>query len=87
MQTEDFGEDHRNIMGRVRASSTKVATTTATLLEYVTESATDGRFDAGERTEIQRLILEAKDAVRQLARDFDMSRRLMNKPLNDKMFG
>lgn len=87
MQTEDFGEDHRNIMGRVRASSTKVATTTATLLEYVTESATDGRFDAGERTEIQRLILECKDAVRQLARDFDMSRRLMNKPLNDKMFG
>lgn len=87
MQTEDFGADHVRTMGRVRASCIQVAEASADLLCYITDAATDGTFDAGEKAEIQRRIMAAKDAVRALARDFDMSRRLLNQPVNQNMLG
>lgn len=82
IQNEDFSESHVRTMGRVKGACMRVAESTKDLLCYTTQAATDGKFDAGERAEIQRLILQAKDAVRQLARDFDMSRRLLNQPIN-----
>jgi hypothetical protein len=87
MQNEDFGESHVRSMGRIRGSCLKVAASTKNLLCYITDAACDGSFSAGEKSEIERLILETKDSVRQLARDFDMSRRLMNRPVNTELLG
>jgi len=87
MGSEDFGESHVRTMGRVKGSCMRVASSTKDLLCYITEAATDGTFDSSERAEIERQILEVKDAVRQLARDFDMSRRLLNQPMNSNLYG
>jgi len=87
IQTEDFGESHVRLMQKIKGSCIKVSTCSKELLCYITEAACDGQFSPAERTEIERLILQSKDSVRQLARDFDMSRRVSNKPMDTNIFG
>jgi hypothetical protein len=87
MQTEDFGTSHTQLMSKVRPSCYKVGVAAAELLCYITDAACDGTFNAGERTEIERLILQVKTSVSELAREFDMSRRAMNVPINTNILG
>lgn len=87
MQTEDFGRSHTQLMSRVRPSCYKVGVSSAELLCYITDAACDGTFSAGERTEIERLILASKTSVSELAREFDMARRGSNLPVNTNTLG
>jgi len=87
MQDEDFADSHVRLMDRIRGSARNVAICTRSLLCYITEAACDGSFTEAEKQEIRSMIAQSKDAVRELARDFDMSRRLLNQPINTNLLG
>jgi len=87
MQTEDFGKSHMQLMGKMRASCYKVGQCSAELLCYITDAACDGNFSAGERSEIERLILQSQTSVSEMAREFDMARRSLTQPINTSILG
>merc|ERR1719421_2547972 len=47
-QSEDFGESHKAVMGKIHDASMRVALATKKLLEAVTSAATDGDISANE---------------------------------------
>merc|ERR1719352_1708157 len=75
VSTEDFGESHLKIMGKIRGSSFGVSDSVKKLLIAVTEAATDGDISSAEKEHLADLVSEAKKAVKQLAVDFDAARR------------
>merc|ERR1719262_1191323 len=75
VSTEDFGESHLKIMDKIRGSSTAVAASVKKLLIAATEAATDGDISSAEKDTLKGLISEVKQAVKQLATDFDAARR------------
>merc|ERR1719191_174520 len=72
-----------SILGRCR----EVVKVTGELLNFVTEAASDGVFEASERQQMQAQIAKCKDAVRALARDFDVTRRNFRTPINSELLG
>merc|ERR1719262_180929 len=86
VSTEDFGDSHNKIMDKIRTSSTAVAESVKKLLITATEAATDGDISSAEKTHLQELVSEAKQAVKQLAKDFDGARRA-HKPFSKDTFG
>merc|ERR1719387_2288078 len=72
---EDFGPSHTAIMSKITEECIRVALATQKLLIAVTEAATDGDISSKEKAELSSLVLEAKAAVKALAKDFDGARR------------
>merc|ERR1719160_218122 len=75
---EDFGPSHTAIMSKIQNACMRVAMSTKKLTIAVTEAATDGDISSKEKAELSSLVLEAKAAVKQLAKDFDTVRRTQN---------
>merc|ERR1719158_1494934 len=84
---EDFGPSHTSIMEKIHDASIRVALATKNLLVAVTEAATDGDISSKEKAELQSLVLEVKAAVKQLAKDFDVARKALNKPVAQDLLG
>merc|ERR1719428_1398462 len=74
-RAEDFGPSHTAIMAKIRNASMQVALATTKLLNAVTVAATDGDISDAEKADLQKLVSEAKAAVKTLAKDFDAARR------------
>merc|ERR1719214_267665 len=74
-RSEDFGPSHTAIVGKIRNASMQVALATTKLLNAVTVAATDGDISDAEKADLQKLVSEAKAAVKTLAKDFDAARR------------
>merc|ERR1719313_403447 len=74
-RAEDFGPSHTAIVGKIRNASMQVALATTKLLNAVTVAATDGDISDAEKADLQKLVSEAKAAVKTLAKDFDAARR------------
>merc|ERR1719272_2141970 len=87
VQTEDFGPSHTAVMDKIRTASMRVALATKKLLIAVTEAATDGNISSQEKAELSSLVIEAKAAVKQLAKDFDGVRKALNKPISTDLLG
>merc|ERR1719235_915661 len=73
-------------MRRIKDSCYKVATCTEDLLNYITDAACDGSFNAGERSEIEGKIAATKLAVAKLAQDFQDARG-RGSGINESIFG
>jgi hypothetical protein len=86
VSTEDFGDSHMKIMDKIRGSSIAVAESVQKLLIATTEAATDGDISSTEKAQLKDLIDEAKQAVKQLAVDFDGARRAYG-PTSKETFG
>merc|ERR1719316_850386 len=86
VSTEDFGESHVKIMGVIGGSTFDVANSVKVLLIAATEAATDGDISASEKAHMQDLIADVKNAVKQLAVDFDKARRAY-KVVSKETFG
>merc|ERR1719214_147851 len=86
VSTEDFGDSHINIMDKIRSSSFAVSRTVAKLLITATEAVTDGDISDQEKDQLRGLVAETKEAVKQLAVDFDGARRAY-KPVSKDTFG
>merc|ERR1719272_1668507 len=87
VQTEDFGPSHTAVMDKIRTASMRVALATKKLLIAVTEAATDGNISSQEKAELSSLVIEAKAAIKQLAKDFDGVRKALNKPISTDLLG
>merc|ERR1719482_2517451 len=74
-RAEDFGPSHTAIMAKIRNASMQVALATTKLLNAVTVAATDGDISDAEKADLQKLVSEAKAAVKTLAKDFDAARK------------
>merc|ERR1719160_1010747 len=86
VSTEDFGDSHIKIMDKIGSSSFAVSRTVAKLLITATEAATDGDISDQEKDQLRGLVAETKEAVKQLAVDFDGARRAY-KPASKDTFG
>merc|ERR1719161_2290951 len=75
VSTEDFGESHLKIMDKIGGTSMVLAASVKKLLVAATEAATDGDISSAEKDTLKGLISEVKQAVKQLATDFDAARR------------
>merc|ERR1719345_461788 len=82
---EDFADSHIKVADKIRGSTRQVMRATTKLLITVTDAASDGDISSSEKTELLRLVKDAKDAVKQLAKDFDAVRRTLNKPINEEL--
>jgi len=87
VRSEDFGESHTAIMGKIRDASMRVALATSTLMVAVTEAATDGDISHEEKETLAGMVREAKAAVKQLAADFDRARKVVNTPVSKDLLG
>merc|ERR1719387_1643781 len=85
--TEDFGPTHTAVMGKIHDASVSVALATKKLLIAVTDAATDGDISSQEKAELSSVVLEAKAAVKQLAKDFDAARRAAKTPVSPDLLG
>merc|ERR1719272_553571 len=85
--TEDFGVSHNKVMDAIGDSSLALAQAAQKLLVAVTEAATDGNISSQEKAQLQGLIAEAKQAVKQLAVDFDKVRRSFSRPISQDILG
>merc|ERR1719446_388078 len=74
VSTEDFGDSHNKIMDKIKGSSFAVAEKVQVLLIKATEAATDGDISTAEKETLAGLVAEAKEAVKELAVDFDKAR-------------
>merc|ERR1719265_1074107 len=86
-QSEDFGPSHTAIMSKIHDASMRVALTTNKLMETVTHAATDGDISSNEKSELQSLVAEAKEARKQLAKDFDTARKAHGKAVSTDLLG
>jgi len=86
VQTEDFGPSHIAIMDKIRDSAVRVGLATTALMVAVTEAATDGDISSKEKSELKSLVLDAKAAVKGLAKDFDTARK-DHPPVSTDMLG
>merc|ERR1719191_1653891 len=75
VSSEDFGESHVKIMDKIRGSTLDVAASAKKLLIAATEAATDGDISSSEKDQLRGLVADLKQAVKQLAIDFDGARR------------
>jgi hypothetical protein len=83
--TEDFGDSHIQVMQNIMEDCRRVVRTAGQLLKSVTAAASDGKIDASEKESIRIQILQAKDAVRSLAKEFDVTRRAYQKPISGEL--
>merc|ERR1719321_1550072 len=86
-RTEDFGPSHTKIMRSIHDASIRLGLAVKELLLAVTAAATDGDISAQEKAELQSLVIEAKAAVSKLAKDFDVARKSLNKPVSTDLLG
>merc|ERR1719214_244496 len=86
-RAEDFGPSHTAIMGKIRNASMQVALATTKLLNAVTVAATDGDISDAEKADLQKLVSEAKAAVKTLAKDFDAARKAGGKAISADLLG
>jgi hypothetical protein len=87
VRSEDFGDSHAKVMGKIENASMRVALATKTLLNSVTEAAGDGDISQQEKDQLASLVSEAKEAVKQLAKDFDDARKALNTPVSQDLLG
>merc|ERR1719321_836035 len=86
-RSEDFGPSHTAIMAKIRNASMQVALATTKLLNAVTVAATDGDISDTEKADLQKLVSEAKAAVKTLAKDFDAARKAGGKAISADLLG
>merc|ERR1719337_678769 len=86
-RAEDFGPSHTEVMTKIRDASMKVALATTKLLNAVTVAATDGDISDAEKADLQKLVSEAKAAVKTLAKDFDAARKAGGKAISADLLG
>merc|ERR1719399_512185 len=86
-RAEDFGSSHTAIMSKIRNASMQVALATTKLLNAVTVAATDGDISDAEKADLQKLVSEAKAAVKTLAKDFDAARKAGGKAISADLLG
>merc|ERR1719388_274451 len=86
-RAEDFGPSHTAVMEKIRDASMKVALATTALLNAVTVAATDGDISDAEKADLQKLVSEAKAAVKTLAKDFDAARKAGGKAISADLLG
>merc|ERR1719159_1287616 len=86
-RSEDFGSSHTAIMSKIRNASMQVALATTKLLNAVTVAATDGDISDAEKADLQKLVSEAKAAVKTLAKDFDAARKAGGKAISADLLG
>merc|ERR1719214_525442 len=86
-RAEDFGPSHTAIVGKIRNASMQVALATTKLLNAVTVAATDGDISDAEKADLQKLVSEAKAAVKTLAKDFDAARKAGGKAISADLLG
>merc|ERR1719181_2675541 len=86
-RSEDFGPSHTAIMAKIRNASMQVALATTKLLNAVTVAATDGDISDAEKADLQKLVSEAKAAVKTLAKDFDTARKAGGKAISADLLG
>jgi len=86
-RAEDFGPSHTDVMGKISDASIKVGMATAALLNAVTHAATDGDISSDEKAELEKLVAETKEAVKNLAKDFHGARKALNAPISESLLG
>merc|ERR1719335_2095715 len=87
VQAEDFSDSHTAIMKEIHDESLAVGVATSKLLNAVTHAAGDGDISSEEKEELTSLVEEAKAAVKALAKEFDKTRRTLNKPVSTDLLG
>jgi len=87
VRSEDFGPSHTAIASKIHDSSMRVALATKKLMIAVTEAATDGDISSKEKAELSSLVLEAKAAVKALAKDFDGARKALKVAVSEDLLG
>merc|ERR1719235_2437727 len=87
VRSEDFGPSHTAIASKIHDSAMRVALATKKLMIAVTEAATDGDISSKEKAELSSLVLEAKAAVKALAKDFDGARKALKVAVSEDLLG
>merc|ERR1719161_327078 len=87
VRSEDFGPSHTAIANKIHDSAMRVALATKKLMIAVTEAATDGDISSKEKAELSSLVLEAKAAVKALAKDFDGARKALKVAVSEDLLG
>merc|ERR1719235_784272 len=86
--SEDFGPSHVEVVNQIRDACRNVAAATRELLIEVTDAAADGDVSDSEKGNLQKKVSETKDAVKELAKQFDAMRKSKKlKPVDDTLLG
>merc|ERR1719379_2982562 len=86
--SEDFGPSHVEVVNQIRDACRNVAAATRELLIEVTDAAADGDVSDSEKGNLQKKVSETKDAVKELAKQFDALRKSKKlKPVDDSLLG
>merc|ERR1719502_226780 len=86
--SEDFGPSHVEVVNQIRDACRNVAAATRELLIEVTDAAADGDISDSDKGNLQKKVSETKDAVKELAKQFDAMRKSKKlKPVDDSLLG
>merc|ERR1719409_2580204 len=87
LTTEDFAESHKTIMTAIAAPSKSVAIKVQTLLMEVTNAISDGDLSSSEKDSFRKNVKKVKEAVAELAKEFDTVRRTFDAPIHAELLG
>jgi len=85
--TEDFAESHKTIMKAITPACKSVSIKTQTLLMEVTNAISDGDLSSSEKDSLRKCVQKAKDAVAELAKEFDTVRRTFDATVHPELLG
>merc|ERR1719247_3056527 len=87
LTTEDFAESHKTIMKAITPACKSVAVKVQTLLMAVTEAIADGDLSSSEKDDLEKKGKKAKEAVADLAKEFDTVRRTFDATVHPELLG
>merc|ERR1719217_920967 len=87
LTTEDFAESHKTIMQAITPACKSVAVKVQTLLMEVTNAISDGDLSSSEKDSLRKNVKKVKEAVAELAKDFDTVRRTFDSPIHAELLG
>jgi hypothetical protein len=87
LSTEDFAASHNSIMESIAAPSKNLADAAEQLLVVATAAIADGNLDEGEKNNVRELIEQVRQAVADLSRAFDRSRKTFNASIHPELLG
>jgi len=87
MQTEDFGQSHKDCMETIGDSSAELVDETCILLMAATMASEDGDISAEEANDLEEAEKKVAKTVQALSKDFDAARKKFGKPISKELMG
>merc|ERR1719191_1531847 len=87
LTTEDFAESHKTIMQAITPACKSVSIKVQSLLMEVTNAISDDDLSSSEKDSLKKSIKKVKEAVAELASEFDTVRRTFDATIHPELLG